>query len=112
MIENGHQALLHVRSDIEWYGHPRQGRVRVYIDGKKCGIVPVGATVSFLLEPGTHSVRARRGLYASNVAAIVLEPGETVNSAVRMLDIGNVFVRIIRIAFDPFHALHIAVNSV
>ncbi len=45
-------------------------KYRVFIDGRKVGMIPYGQTKHFFLTPGQHQVQVRIDLWKSNLVNI------------------------------------------
>ena|ERR1700728_1832085 len=50
-------GAIEVVNKYQWVGNPRQGRIRVSIDGKAAGFAPLQGSLRAVVSPGGHAVR-------------------------------------------------------
>ena len=94
-----------VINDYQWMGSPAAGGFVVYLDGKRAGVAPLGATCSMQVASGAHVLRIRLRYYLSPRVKLDLRPGETRRFSADIPRKVRVWWRILRGIADPFHSL-------
>lgn len=92
-----------IRNDYKWVGPPRQGEITIYIDGRCCGRVPLGAVKEIALYPGAHDLCVRLWWYLSPEISVNVDSAELVWFRADIPRMG--FFRILKALWDPFHSL-------
>lgn len=101
----GGGGWLEVVNRYRWVGDPRQGRFRVYLDGRAVGWAPLSGSLRVPVSAGPHVVRVRLWWYLSPRVGAGVGPGQAVRLEADIARELPVLQRMLFMMFRPFHSL-------
>jgi hypothetical protein len=103
--------MITVEGHRWWFGDPRLGAIRIYVDGRRAGVIPPGTRLTIAIEPGTHTVRARQWWYRSQPLTVEVTAEVDLHLKADVVPTGNLLRRVMALVIAPSRGLTLTVSA-